>query len=65
MSAKRISTPPMVGVPFFETRWVCGPSLRMGCPSRCFFLSQAMMDGPSAKLSKSDVTTAPPERNVK
>ena len=26
------TTPPMVGVPCFD-RWVCGPSLRIGCPA--------------------------------
>ncbi len=31
ISAVRIISPPMVGVPRLA-RWVCGPSVRIGCP---------------------------------
>ncbi len=56
--------PPIVGVPFLVSRWLSGPSRRMGWPSRCLARSQAMTDGPRLKLRKSEVTTAPPERKV-
>ena len=38
--------PPMVGVPFLVRRWLSGPSLRIGWPSRCLALSQRLTAGP-------------------
>ena len=53
----------MVGVPFL-TRWVSGPSLRIGWPSPWIDFSQRMMRGPNTKLISSAVMIAPPVRNV-
>ena len=64
VSAIRIRKPPIVGVPFLRIRWLGGPSSRIGCPSRCTERSQAIRLGPKMKLISSEVTTAPPERNV-
>ncbi len=54
----------MVGVPCLVSRWLSGPSLRIGWPSRCFFFSQRMVRGPMMKAMISAVTTAPPLRKV-
>ena len=54
----------MVGVPFLVRRWLSGPSIRIGWPSRCFRFSQRIRRGPSQKLTSSAVMTAPPVRKV-
>ena len=36
----------MVGVPFLVTRWLCGPSSRIGWPLPCRTRSAAMIVGP-------------------
>jgi hypothetical protein len=64
VSAARISTPPIVGVPFFSIRWRSGPSLRIGWPPRCTDFSQRITRGPSTKQITSAVRHAAPERKV-
>ncbi len=59
---KRISNPPMVGVPAFSMMWRCGPSLRIGWPLPCFTLSQRISEPLTMKAKSSAVITAPPER---
>src|SRR3546814_5945192 len=59
-----MSAPPIVGVPLFVRRCSGGPSVRMGCPSRCFDRSQAMTVGPSTKLTTSAANIAPPDLKV-
>src|SRR3546814_9575596 len=44
----RIIRPPMVGVPRF-TKWLCGPSSRIGCPLPCRTRSQPMNFGPISR----------------
>ncbi len=64
VSADRISTPPIVGVPFFSIRCRSGPSSRIGWPCRCTDRSQRISGGPRMKLTTSAVRQAAPERNV-
>ena len=52
----------MVGVPFLVSRWVSGPSLRMGCPFSCTERSQLMIGGPMKKQITMAVKTARPPR---
>ena len=58
VSDARISTPPMVGVPFFSTMWRSGPSSRMGWPPRWMDFNQRMTTGPSTRLRNSAVRQA-------
>ncbi len=46
LTASRIITPPMVGVPFLVSKCDSGPSRRIGCPSACLDFSQRMIFGP-------------------
>ena len=55
----------MVGVPCLVSRWLGGPSSRIGWPSPCLALSQAIMGGPSTKEMISAVMTAAPLRKVR
>ena len=63
-SVARISTPPMVGVPFLVRRWDGGPSSRIGWPSPWCCLSQRISGGPRISDRNSAVTAAPPVRSV-
>ena len=57
--------PPMVGVPFLVTRCDCGPSSRIGWPSRCTFFSQRIIIGPISRVSASENRIAAPVRKVR
>ena len=65
VSDARMSTPPMVGVPFFSIRWRSGPSGRIGWPARCTVLSQRMKLGPTSRLIVNAVRHAAPALNVR
>ncbi len=59
-----MSTPPIVGVPFFSIRCRSGPSRRIGWPCFCMDFSSRISLGPSQKLTISAVRQAPPARKV-
>lgn len=61
-NAKRISKPPMVGVPDF-LRWDSGPYSRINCCMRAR-LSAAMNGAPKSRHRANAVRNAPPERKV-
>ena len=61
--AAMISRPPMVGVPCL-VRWVWGPSSRTCWPTLSS-RSRRMIHGPSRKLTRRAVITAPALRNVR
>ena len=54
----------MVGVPFFSSKCLSGPSRRIGCPCVCMDLSHRITDGPSRKLTTNAVRQAAPDLNV-
>ena len=54
----------MVGVPFLVTRWVCGPSSRIGWPLPWRTRSAAMIVGPNRKTKTTAVIVAPAVRKV-
>ena len=58
MSAVRIINPPMVGVPRLA-RWLCGPSVRIGCPLPWCTRNQPMKRGPITSPISNAVATAP------
>ena len=62
VTASRIRTPPIVGVPAF-LRWLCGPSSRTTCRARIAD-SLSMILGPRSKVTSSAVRNAPAVRNV-
>ena len=64
LSASRMRKPPMVGVPRLVSRWLSGPSARIGWPPFWRARSSRISAGPTKKLSSSAVSTAPPERKV-
>ncbi len=55
----------MVGVPALLTRWLAGPSSRIGWPCFCRLFSQRMIGGPNTKLMTSAVMIAAPVRKVR
>ena len=59
--AKRISEPPMVGVPALE-RWLSGPSSRIACPI-CLSCRRRMNQGERAKPMNIAVIIAAITRN--
>ena len=62
-SAIRIINPPIVGVPTLA-RWVCGPSVRIGCPLPWRTRSMLMKRGPMIRPMTSAVISVAPERKV-
>ena len=62
MSVKRMSSPPIVGVPAL-TWWLCGPTSRMFWPTDSR-RSVAMKRGPRSSARRIAVTTAPAVRKV-
>ena len=55
----------MVGVPFLFTRWLAGPSSRIGWPCFCLLRSQRISPPPIRKLRTSAVRKAAIERKVR
>ena len=60
--AVKINEPPIVGVPVF-TKWVCGPSVRMACPT-FNSVSLRIVQGPNNRQKESAVNEAITVRKV-
>ncbi len=58
-------SPPMVGVPVLVTRCDCGPSSRIGWPSRCSRFSTRITIGPISKVRNRENRIAAPVRKVR
>ncbi len=54
----------MVGVPRLVSRWVCGPSSRIGWPLPWRIRSSEMIQGPNQNTNRPAVNSAPPVRKV-